>query len=183
MLTQMSLDTFGHETRKLRVSLCISTFLETMQKTHSKINYCAEWITSSSTAAIFQRKGLITHLRDWVTGLRLRPSVHWPILSAPQPQLKLIPENRREGYNLMGFQNCVICTTDIARVKLAASKTSGAQRGVSERLKATKRKGNINPCAHPGHGNREATICAVELSSVFLLHAPASNLPKTEWAR
>lgn len=56
----------------------------------------------------------------------------------------------------MGFQNCVICTTvtDIARVKPAFSKTSGAQRGVSERLQATKREGNINPRAHPGHGNR-----------------------------
>lgn len=73
--------------------------------------------------------------------------------------------------------------TDTAKVKLAVSKTSGAQRGVSERLQATKREGNINPCAHPGHGNREATMCAVELPSVFLLHAPASNLPKTEWAR
>lgn len=84
----------------------------------------------------------------------------------------------------MGFQNCVICTmTDTAKVKLAVSKTSGAQRGVSERLKATKREGNINPCAHPGHGNREATICAVELPNVLLLHAPASSLPKTEWAR
>lgn len=52
----------------------------------------------------------------------------------------------------MGFQNCVICTimTDIARVKLAVSKT---ERGVSERLQATKREGNINPRAHPGHGN------------------------------
>lgn len=81
----------------------------------------------------------------------------------------------------MGFQNCVICTmTDIARVKLAVSKTSGAQRGVSERLQATKREGNINPCAPPGHGNREVTICAVKLPNVFLLHAPASNLPKRE---
>lgn len=43
--------------------------------------------------------------------------------------------------------------TDIARVKLAVSKTSGAERGVSERLQATKREGNINPRAHPGHGN------------------------------
>lgn len=132
----------------------------------------------------FQRKGLITHLRDRVTVLRPRSSVQWPILSAPQPQLKPVPENKREDYNLMGFQNCVICTTtDIARVKLAVSKTSGAQRGVSERLQTTKREGNINPCAHAGHGNREATICAAERPSVFLLHAPASNLPKAECAR
>lgn len=55
----------------------------------------------------------------------------------------------------MGFQNCVICTimTDIASMKLAVSKTSGAERGVSERLQATKREGNINSRAHPGHGN------------------------------
>lgn len=79
----------------------------------------------------------------------------------------------------------MICTTtDIARVKLAVSKTSGVQRGVSERLQATKREGSINPCAHVGHGNREATIYAAELLSLFLLHAPAaSNLPKAEWAR
>lgn len=84
----------------------------------------------------------------------------------------------------MGFQNCAICTmTDIARVKLAVSKTSGDQRGVSERLQATKREGNINPCAHPGHSNREATFCTVEPPNVFLLHAPPSNLPKTERAR
>lgn len=155
MLIQMSLDMFGHETRKLSVSLCISTFLQTTQKTHSKINYCAEWITSSTTAAILQRKSLIPQLRDWVIVLRPRPSVQWPILSVSQPQVKLIPENKRGGYSLMGFQNCVICTimTDIARVKLAVSKTSRAERGASERLQATKREGNINPRAHPGHGN------------------------------
>lgn len=84
----------------------------------------------------------------------------------------------------MGFQNCVIYTmTDTARVKLAVSKTSGEQRAVSERLQATKREGNINPCAYPGHSNREATFCTAELPNVFLLHALASNLPKTEWAR
>lgn len=95
MLIQMSLDMFGHETRKLSVSLCISTFLQTTQKTHSKINYCAEWITSSTTAAILQRKSLIPQLRDWVTVLRPRPPVQWPILSASQPQLKLIPEKQK----------------------------------------------------------------------------------------
>lgn len=94
-----------------------------MQKTHSKINYCAAWITSSTTAAVFQRKGLITHLRDWLTVLR--PQYSDPFLVHPCLNWNLF-QKIRGRYSLMQFQNCVICTTtDIARVKSAVRKTSG----------------------------------------------------------
>lgn len=32
-------------------------------------------------------------------------------LAASQPQLQCIPEGKRGGYSLMGFQNCVMHTT------------------------------------------------------------------------
>lgn len=86
----------------------------------------------------FSKEGFITHLRDWVAVLRPRPPVQWPILSAPLPQLRLIPENNRKVqsngiselcdlHNDWHCKNGTCCQQDIWKTKRSVWETASYQ--------------------------------------------------------
>lgn len=159
-----------------------------MQKSHSNINYYAEWITSSSTTVIFQRKSLIPHLRDWVTALRPHClPFSDPVLLHPSHNCYVF---QKGASSLLGFKT-VSCTTWLT-LQEQNLLSAGHLEPKGEFLRDCRLPGNICSYQQGGEyksmctprawrGVRPISYClhAVIPTPTFLLHAPASSKGQT----